>query len=94
MAKEFNCSKDTNYTPSPAQIELLKALLEPDDAPYPWNTAQPESEAYFIEAEQELEMKDCLEQEIAARSQTFFTQLDKLWEATTPANERGTRGQD
>jgi len=31
----------------------LEVLLEPDDAPYPWNNADPESDNYFVEAEQE-----------------------------------------
>ena len=67
------------------QLELLEVLLEPDDAPYPWNTADPESEAYFVEAEQEFVVEERLAQEIAARSPTFFSQLDQLWSATTPA---------
>ncbi len=84
MANEFHRSKEAKYTPSPAQGELLKALLEPDDAPYPWNPADSESEAYFVQAEQEFVVEDWLDQEIAARSSTFFTQLDQLWSATTP----------
>ena len=83
MANEFNGSDAVKHTPSPAQVDLLEALLEPDDAPYPWNTAAPESEAYFVEAEQEFVVEDWLEQEIAARSLTFFTHLDQLWSATT-----------
>jgi len=57
-------------------------LLEPDDAPYPWNNADPESENYFVEAEQEF-VEDWLEQEITAVP-TFFSQVDQLWSTTTP----------
>lgn len=106
MENEFNGWEVANYTPSSAQIELLEALLEPDDASYPWNTAAPESEAYFVE--QEFVAEDGLEQEIAARSQAFFTKLDQLWAATTSAadpeisnqdsgrgqGDKGTRGQN
>lgn len=91
MANELNRSEDVDYTPWSKQIELLEALLEPEDAPYPWNTAAPESEAYFVEAEQQFMVEDCLEQEIAARSQAFFTQLDQLWEATKPAADQPER---
>lgn len=76
--------EDASYTPSPAQLELLKVLLEPDDAPYPWNTADPESEAYFIEAEQKFLVEEWLEEEITARAPNFFAQVDQLWSATTP----------
>ena len=51
MANEFNRSEDA-YTPSKARVEFLELILEPDDAPYPWDTADLDSEAYFIEAEQ------------------------------------------
>jgi len=49
-------------------------LLEPDDAPYPWNNADPESENYFVEAEQEF-VEDWLEQEITAQCQLFSAKL-------------------
>lgn len=84
MANEFSRSEDTNYTPSPEQVDLLEALLEPDDAPYPWNTADPDSEAYFAEREQEFVLEDWSEEEMTARSQAFFTELTQLWSAITP----------
>jgi len=66
MANEVNRSEEASYALSPAQLELLEVLLEPDDAPYPWNNADPESENYFVEAEQEF-VEDWLEQEITAQ---------------------------
>jgi len=45
MANEVNRSEEASYALSPAQLELLEVLLEPD-APYPWNNADPESENY------------------------------------------------
>lgn len=85
MENEFNAWEVADYTPLPAQMDLLEALLQPEDTPYPWNTTAPESEAYFVEAEQEFMVEDYLDQEIAARSQAFFTKLDQLWSATTSA---------
>jgi hypothetical protein len=83
MANEVNRSEEASYAPSPAQLELLEVLLEPDDAPYPWNNADPESENYFVAAEQEF-VEDWLEQEITARAPTFFSQVDQLWSTTIP----------
>ncbi len=92
MAKKLN-AEDTNYTQAQAQIELLEALLEADDSLYPWNTADPESEAYFAAREQDLLLDDWFEK--MESPQTFLTQLDQIWCATTPpadAEAGGTRG--
>lgn len=83
MANEFSRSEDANCTPSPEQVDLLKALLESDDAPYPWNTADPDSEAFFAERSGEFVLEDWSEEEMAARSQAFFTKLTQLWSANT-----------
>ena len=85
MANEFNRSEDT-FTPSPAQLELLEAILEPDDAPYPWDTADLESEAYFVELEQEFVVEEWLDTEIATRAPIFFAQLEQLWSTATPTS--------
>ncbi len=79
MANELPERENVNYELLQAQMDLLEALLEPDDAPYPWNTADPESEAYFAEREQDLVLDYWSEQEMAAQTQTFFTQIDQLW---------------
>ena len=79
MAKEFSRSEKFNDNSSPEQLDLLEALLEPDDAPYPWNTADLDSETYFAEQTGDFLFKDLSDEEIAARSQTFFTQLAELW---------------
>ena len=83
MANELPEPENVNYEFLQAQKDLLEALLEPDDAPYPWNTADPESEAYFAEREQYFVLEDWPEQEMAAQTQTFLTQLDQLWSAST-----------
>lgn len=92
MAKKLN-AEDTNYTQAQAQIELLEALLEADDSLYPWNTADPESESYFADREQDLLLDDWFEK--MESPQTFLTQLDKIWCATRPPADTeagGTRG--
>jgi len=66
MANEVNRSENASYAPPPAQLELLEVLLEPDDAPYPWNNADPESDNYFVEAEQEF-VEDWLDAEQCER---------------------------
>lgn len=89
MANEPH-SEDVNYELSQMQMELLEALLEPEDASYPWNPADPESEAYFAERERDCVLEDWSQDEIAARSQTFFTKLDQLWSASTLAKPDAT----
>ncbi len=85
MANDFFLNNDRE---SQVQMELLAALLEPEDAPYPWNPADPESEAYFVAREQELALLEgWSEAEIAVPRQTFLTALDSLWAATTLSSE-------
>lgn len=80
MGKDFRLSEGVDYFATLAQVELLEALLERNDAPYPWNTADPESEAYFEEREWELVLEDWSESEMTALSQTLFIQLAQMME--------------
>ena len=82
MADEFSRSEGIDREPSQVEKELLEALLEPEDAPYPWNPAEPESEAYFVELEQELLQSGWLEKEMAASTPVLMT-LDSLWSSVT-----------
>ncbi|MEH2266258.1 hypothetical protein [Nostoc sp.] len=79
MAKKINGSDTFSSLPSQVDLDLLEALLEPDDATYPWNPADEESEAYFQELEQQFGMQDLLEEELTTRSQDFYSNLDTLW---------------
>jgi hypothetical protein len=79
MTHQFNGSDTRHSLTSQVELELLAALLEPEDATYPWNPTDDESEAYFYELEQQFAMADVLEEEFTSRSQTFFHQLDNLW---------------
>ncbi|MEH2135760.1 hypothetical protein [Nostoc sp.] len=79
MAKKINGSDTFSSLQSQVDLDLLEALLEPDDATYPWNPADEESEAYFQELEQQFGMQDLLEEELTTRSQDFYSNLDTLW---------------
>lgn len=79
MPKQSHGLEDDYYTQ--AQMDLLEALLDPDDAPYPWNTADPDSEAYFAEQEQNFLIEDWAEED--TNSQVFFDQLEQIWSTNT-----------
>ncbi len=68
-----------NFSASPIHLELLEALLEPEDATYPWNPITVESDEFFHDAEAQLLMDELLDSEFQARSHGFYNQLDTLW---------------
>jgi len=79
MTHKINGSDTFSSLQSQVDLELLEALLEPDDATYPWNPADEESEAYFQELEQQFGMEDFLDEELTKRSPGFYKHLDTLW---------------
>ncbi len=80
MTNKINSSDASNSLPSQVDLEFLETLLEEsDNATYPWNPADKESEAYFHELEQQFVMHDLLEDELTTRSQSFYSHLDTLW---------------
>ena len=79
MANKINGSDSFSSLPSQVDFELLDAILEPEDATYPWNPADEESEAYFDELEQQFGMQDLLDEELTRRSEDFYSHLDTLW---------------
>lgn len=80
MTHQINSSDTRHVVASQVELELLTALLEPEDASYPWNPLDPESEAYFNQLEQQFATEDLLDEEFTSRSQTFYHHLDHLWE--------------
>lgn len=82
MINDTNGS-DTFNALAAMELELLEALLEPDDAVYPWNPADDESEAYFSELEQQFAMQDWLDEDLSAKSSDFYDKLDHLWSAVS-----------
>ncbi|MHC5596801.1 MAG: hypothetical protein ACYTXC_12815 [Nostoc sp.] len=79
MANKINGSDTFSSFPSQVELEFLEALLEPEDATYPWNPADEESEAYFQELEQQFGMPDLQDEELMRRSPDFYSHLDTLW---------------
>jgi hypothetical protein len=79
MTHKINGSDTFSSLQSQVDLELLEALLEPDDATYPWNPADEESEAYFQELEQQFGREDFLDEELTKRSPGFYNHLDTLW---------------
>lgn len=71
---------------SQAQLDLLETLLLAD-APYPWNPASPESETYLAALEEEFVFENWPVDEVEARSQAFYSQLEQLWPAATNRSE-------
>ncbi|GAX39111.1 hypothetical protein NIES4075_00620 [Tolypothrix sp. NIES-4075] len=78
MAKKMNASETFYPLPSQFDLELLSALLEPEDATYPWNPADEESEIYFRELEEQF-AQDLTDEELTTHSQAFYGKLDTLW---------------
>lgn len=70
---------NSNTLPSEVELELLEALMKPDDETYPWNPVDEESETYFTQLEQQFIIQDLLDEELSERSQTLYNQLDYLW---------------
>lgn len=64
---------------SQVQAELLEALLQPEEAPYPWNPADPNVEAYWTELEQGFELEGWLDEEISRGSQALYAKFDQCW---------------
>ncbi|KZL47910.1 hypothetical protein A2T98_20805 [Nodularia spumigena CENA596] len=83
----INGSDTFNALPSQVELELLEALLESEDAAYPWNPADDESEIYFSELEPQFAMQDELDEELTTKSLAFYDKLDSLWsEVLTNSN--------
>ncbi|MEH1932238.1 MAG: hypothetical protein V7L14_00575 [Nostoc sp.] len=83
MAKKINGSDTFSSLPSQVELEFLEALLEPEDATYPWNPGDDESEAYFQELQEQFGVPDLLDEELTTRSEDFYSHLDTLWSGIT-----------
>lgn len=85
MTNNINNSDTFNALQTSVELELLAALLEPEESTYPWNPADQESEAYFAELDQNFPLDDALEAEISTKSSAFYHKLDQLW-SQVPTN--------
>ncbi|TVP64551.1 MAG: hypothetical protein EA343_05235 [Nodularia sp. (in: Bacteria)] len=79
MIDKINDSDTFKALQSQIELELLDTLLVPEDATYPWNPADDESEAYFSELEQQFATQDWLDAELNTKSPAFYGKLDSLW---------------
>jgi len=76
-----HCSWQGN---EPLTEDALTVAEDPTaKAPYIWNPAAPESEAFFTELEQEFSLDGWKVDEVASRSSVFFAQVNQLWSTTT-----------
>ncbi|KYC38163.1 hypothetical protein WA1_38105 [Scytonema hofmannii PCC 7110] len=74
-----NINSSNTFKTSPVELELLHTLLEDEDATYPWNPSDEQSDDYYLQIEQQFQMEDVLNEELAMRSKTFYNKLDTLW---------------
>jgi hypothetical protein len=71
---------------SQAEAELTDCLLASPTLDYPWNPAEPETADYYAESDSYLSLDDWSDEELQARSQSFFTQIQSCW-ADSPSPE-------
>ncbi|QSJ17045.1 hypothetical protein JYQ62_36255 [Nostoc sp. UHCC 0702] len=79
MINKINTSDTFHTLLSQVELELLEVLLEPEDATYPWNPTDEQSQAYFDELEHQFITHNLLDEELTTHSQSFYNQLDTLW---------------
>ncbi|MBW4600434.1 MAG: hypothetical protein KME29_12735 [Calothrix sp. FI2-JRJ7] len=72
----------SEFQPSAIHLELLEALLETDEATYPWNPASPESEHFFHQCDAHFAIDELLEVDGNGRQEAFYSHLDTLWSNT------------
>jgi len=79
MIHQINSSDACHSVVSQMELDLLAALLEPEDAAYPWNPSDADSAAYFDELERQFAAQEVLDEELTTRAQVFYDKLDNLW---------------
>lgn len=79
MINKINGLDIGSVFPSSVDLDLLEALLQPEDATYPWNPADEGSEAYFSQLEQQFECQDLLAEDLTTRAENFYHHLDDIW---------------
>lgn len=79
MARQSIYSECFENSFSQAAAELIEAIMLPNEAAYPWNPGEANSEAYLASLEREFELEDWSDEEISSRSQRLFSQIDDCW---------------
>lgn len=80
MINKTNELDSFQFLTTTVELELLAALLQPEDETYPWDLADQESEPYFDQLEREFEYDDLLAEDLTRRSQDFYHNLDQIWD--------------
>jgi hypothetical protein len=70
---------------SQAEQDLLQVLLEhEEESVYYWNPAELYSDNYFTQLENTFKLDDWIEEEMQQKAESFFSQLDALWDIEVP----------
>ena len=69
-----------DIAPSDVDLEFIEALLEPEDAAYPWNLADESTDAYFHNLELQFGLPDFSDAELITSSENFYQNLDIIWD--------------
>ena len=76
----FNSQLDRNNL---SEAELMDCLLAASTTEYPWNPADPETVDYYTKSDLQFSLDDWSDDEIAQKSQSFFTSIQSCWDAPT-----------
>lgn len=80
MANLKNNSESIHIMRSQIQTDFLELLLtSEEDATYPWDTSNVETEEFFAMNEAHFPMHELLQEELNHRADSFFNHLDSLW---------------
>ncbi|MDD1413928.1 hypothetical protein MEN41_04440 [Dolichospermum sp. ST_con] len=88
MKNQINDLNILNIVPSNIDLEFLEALLEPEDATYPWNLADEASEAYFHDLELQFGLQEFSDSELITSADNFYQNLDIIWDQVTVIEDK------
>jgi hypothetical protein len=88
MKNQINDLNILNIVPSNIDLEFLEALLEPEDATYPWNLADEASEAYFHDLELQFGLQEFSDSELITSANNFYQNLDIIWDQVTVIEDK------
>ena len=80
MKNHINDLNILDIAPSDVDLEFIEALLEPEDAAYPWNLADESTDAYFHNLELQFGLPDFSDAELITSSENFYQNLDIIWD--------------
>ncbi len=80
MKNQINDLNILNTAPSNVDLEFIEALLEPEDATYPWNLADESSAAYFHHLELQFGLQGVSDSELLTSTDNFYQHLDIIWD--------------